>query len=156
MAITLSIIPTETRVRSGQPVNFMLSVANTDGATRTIVWDGAQSDSTIAPSALAATITPLVPSVSVANSATGYIPFRGVFFASAPAPADSDGSVVAFKLNLHAENTSGAITSNEQSAVCDMTVIYEGNTISNFAVSADGQLDFSAFQNAILYQLHFV
>lgn len=157
MAITLTLLPNETLVRSGQQVDFTLSVENTDGSDRVI--SALTATPSPGPGGFPASIDITAGSgIDVANNDVARVYFGGVFFAQSPMyPESQTSSTVSFVVNAEIQSTAGAITSNNTSAVVSMSVIPQGSTIPNLYLGPYNTLDFESNNNGILYQgLHFV
>jgi hypothetical protein len=142
MAITITVIPQETLVRSGQPVNFMLSVANTDGATREVA---AITPVGVTPG-IAANFGVKIVDGTVADSSTVRFPFSAVFYASSPATSGgtSDSQTVQFKVNVQIDTTAGAVSSQKVSDTISMSVVPNSPTISIAEITQFGMLDFES------------
>lgn len=147
MAITLTVAASETYVKSGQPVNFLLTVANTDGASREVA--------VVSP-------VPVTPGISanfgvntfdgtVADSSSLVIPFSGVFFAPAAATEDEDAQsqTVQFKVNVQVEDSDGAITSQNVSSVISMSVVPNIPVSNQPLPNVFPSLNFQSNNNAI-------
>jgi len=158
MAFTCTVNPSETLVRSGQAVPFMLEVLNTEGSD--FVITSLYASPSPGPGGFAGSVDAIAkaPGITCANGETTYIPFNGVFFASqSNIVGDASSSTVSFVLNIGIETTAGAPASNTETDVCSMSVIPQGSTIPNEYFGPYNTLDFQSNNNGILYQgLHFV
>lgn len=155
MAITFTINPSETLVRSGQAVPFMLEVTNTDGSDRTL--SALYASPSPGPGGFSGRVDAIAksPGITLPDSATTYIPFNGVFFASqSNLVGDASSSTVSFVLNAEVQNLDGEITQNSTTAVCSMSVIPQGSTIPNQYLGPYSTLDFQSNNNGIQYLLY--
>lgn len=157
MAITVSISPTDTLCRSGQPMPFQLNIANTDGADRVVTQlQAVQAADT--NGGLAANISLNLPAdTTIATSTTLVVPFGGTFFASASnVDADSEASTVSFKVRVAISDADDVPASNNVTAACDMSVVPTPFRTNIELSPAGTMLDFESLNNGILYQLHYV
>lgn len=157
MALTFTINPSETLVRSGQSVPFMLEVVNTTGTAGVLA--SLYASPSPGPGGFAGSVDAIAksPGIAIPDSATTYIPFNGVFFASqSNLVGDASSSSVSFVLNLGFETEAGVPLSNGTTDVCSMSVIPQGSTMPNQYLGPYNTLDFESNNNGILYQLHFV
>lgn len=155
MALTYIINPSETLVRSGQSVPFMLEVTNTTGSAG--VLTSLYASPSPGPGGFAGSVDAIAkaPGIAIPDSATTYIPFNGVFFASqSNLVGDASSSTVSFVLNLGFETEAGAPLSNVTTDVCSMSVIPQGSTMPNQYLGPYNTLDFESNNNGILYLLY--
>lgn len=155
MAITFTVNPSETLVRSGQAVPFMLEVANTNGEEYVIT--SLYASPSPGPGGFAGSVDAIAksPGISIPDATTTYIPFNGVFFASqSNLVGDASSATVSFVLNIGSVTTAGVPVSNVATDVCSMSVIPQGSNVPNEYFGPYNTLDFQSNNNGILYLLY--
>lgn len=149
MAITVTVIPSDTLVVNGQSSHFMLTVANTDGAARVI--KSVQFTPPAGGGGLGANINIDLPdSTSIGNGASGSVPFWGTFYAQGSNLVDGATSItVPFVARVSMTDSLGVATSNEVSATISMSVVPADGARSNFTYG-DGLIDLESNNSTAL------
>jgi len=149
MAITVTVIPSDTLVVNGQSSHFMLTIANTDGAARLI--KSVQFTPPAGGGGLGASINIDLPDApTIANSASLTLPFWGTFYAQGSNLVNDQTSItVPFVARVSMTDSLGVPTSNEVSATISMSVVPADGARSNF-MYGDGLVDLESNNSTAL------
>ena len=154
MAITLTIVPTDTLVSNGQSSNFMLTIANTDGAARVVKSVGFTPPPGGTLGGLNAAINLDLPDdASIADSASLVLPFSGTFYAQGSNLVGGATSItVPFVARVAMTDDDPVLpvpTSNEVSSTVSMSVVPSDGARSNFTFG-DGLIDLESNNSTAL------
>lgn len=141
MAITVTVVPSDTLVVNGQTSHFMLTIANGDGATRLVKSVGFTPPPGANGGFGASINIDLPDSTSIADGTSATLPFWGTFYAQGSNLVDDQTSItVPFVARVAMTSSTGAPTSNEVSSTISMSVVPADGERSNFTYG-DGLID---------------
>lgn len=149
MAITLTVIPSDTLVSNGQTSHFALRISNDDGAARVV--KSVQFTPPAGGGGLGANINIDLPdSTSIANGESLGLPFWGTFYAQGSNLVNDQTSItVPFVARVSMESALGVPTSNDVSATISMSVVPADGSRSNFTYG-DGLIDLESNNSTAL------
>ena len=155
MAITLTLTPDDSFVAAGEPVHFILNVANSDGATRVVDQITFRGEQLQVAGALS---VPMLSDVNntIVDSASANYSLSGVFFANAVPGGESQSITTNVLCEVTMKDTSDVITSVVESDTVSMSVVPSLPNVLNPLTDSFPALNFQSNRNAIYMLLPLV